>query len=609
MCENSSVINWVKEVSQLTKPEKIVWIDGSKRQLDDLYKQAEEAKELVKLCEKKWPGCYYHKTDLSDVARVEHLTYICTKSKDTAGPTNNWMQSSKAYEKLENLFDSSMKGRTLYVVPYLLGPEDSKFSKVGIEITDSIYVVLNMDIMTRIGDIALRHLGNSSDYVKGLHSKGELNPEKRYICHFPEDKTIWSFGSGYGGNVLLGKKCFGLRLASYMGKQEGWLAEHMLILGLEDPKGEITYIAAAFPSACGKTNLAMLMPSLENQGYKVWTVGDDIAWMRIGEDGKLWAINPEAGFFGVVPGTNHSTNPNMMHTIKKDTIFTNVVLSDDGNVWWEGMEEDAPDNCLDWRGNSWCYQKDVKGAHPNSRFTTPAKNCPVISKEWENPQGVPISAIIFGGRRAKLAPLVYESFDWNHGVFVGATMASETTAAATGETGIIRRDPMAMLPFCGYNMAEYFEHWIDMGNKMTHPPKVFHVNWFRTDENGKFIWPGFKENFRVLKWIVQRCQNKANGKYSELGYLPYSSEIDLNGLDFSVDKLYSLLSIDVANWKPEVDQLEDFFEQFGDKLPNEISIELDKLKTRLGLSSDEQVSTTDFIYDLEPNPMDAFKVK
>lgn len=581
MYTNKAVQQWVEEMRKLTKPDSVVWIDGSLKEKEKLTKEAVSAGELQELDQEKLPGCVYHRTAVNDVARVEHLTFICTSKKEDAGPTNNWMAPADAYEKLGKLFDGSMKGRTMYVIPYSMGPVGSQFSKIGIEITDSIYVVLNMRIMTRIGKAVMDALGDSSDFVKGLHSMGELDPEKRYICHFPEDNAIWSIGSGYGGNVLLGKKCFALRIASFMGRQEGWMAEHMLILGLENPKGEVSYISAAFPSACGKTNLAMLIPPLSQAGYKVWTVGDDIAWMRIGEDGRLWAVNPEAGFFGVAPGTSMKSNPNALLTTQSNTIFTNVLLTDEKTVWWEGMDVEPPKSGTDWKGNPWTPESSEKGAHPNSRFTAPASQCPSISKEWENPKGVPISAILFGGRRAKVAPLVYQSFDWEHGVFVGATMASETTAAATGAVGVVRRDPMAMLPFCGYNMGDYFAHWLEMGKKIPNPPKIFNVNWFRKNEQGKIIWPGYGDNFRVLKWILARCKGEVDADVSYIGYLPKVDDIDINGLeDIDRDTLQSLLSIDKEAWKEELKNQETFFEKF-DRLPKEIRAQHDALADRL----------------------------
>lgn len=577
--KNKKVLDWLDEMIKLTKPDKVVWIDGSESQLEELREEACRTGEIIKLNQEKLPGCYYHRTAENDVARVEDRTFICTRKKEDAGPTNNWMDPKEAYEKLGKLFDGSMKGRTMYVIPYMMGPANSKFSKIGIELTDSIYVVLNMDIMTRIGQIALDELGEDGDFVKCLHSKKDINPEERYIVHFPEDNTIWSINSGYGGNVLLGKKCFALRIASYMGKQEGWLAEHMLIVGIENPQGETKYIAAAFPSACGKTNLAMLIPPKELKGYKVWTVGDDIAWLRIGEDGRLWAINPEAGFFGVAPGTSEKTNYNALESTKKNTIFTNVLLKDDLTVWWEGLSE-PPAHGTDWKGNEWTPDSGVKGAHPNSRFTAPAKNCPCISPEFENPNGVPISAIVFGGRRAKTAPLVYESFNWQHGVFVGATMASETTAAAAGKVGVVRRDPMAMIPFCGYNMGDYFAHWLKIGASIPNPPKIFHVNWFRQDENSNFLWPGFGENMRVLNWIIDRCEGKANARETAIGYLPEVKDINIEGLDIDQSTMEELLTVDKDVWMEEAKSIEEFFNKF-DRLPKELKDELEALKQRL----------------------------
>lgn len=583
MYSNKAVQQWVEEVAKLTKPDRIVWLNGSEEEKEGLVKESLAEGELVELDQEKLPGCYYHKTDVNDVARVEHLTFICTSQKEDAGPTNNWMERSEAYAKLTELFDGSMKGRTMYVIPYLMGPVGSPFSKVGVEITDSRYVVLNMRIMTKIGKVAMDQLGDSADFVKGLHSKGELDPNKRYICHFPEDNTIWSIGSGYGGNALLGKKCFSLRIASVMGRKEGWMAEHMLILGIEDPKGNVDYIAAAFPSACGKTNLAMLIPPQQFEGYKVWTVGDDIAWLRIGEDGRLWAVNPEAGFFGVAPGTSMKSNPNALLTTKKNTIFTNVVLAEDKTVWWEGMGVPAPAKGWDWKGNPWTPESQEKGAHPNSRFTAPAALCPCVSSEWQSPAGVPITAILFGGRRAKTAPLVYQSFDWNHGVFVGATMASETTAAATGAVGVVRRDPMAMLPFCGYNMGDYFQHWLEMGKKTPKVPAIFNVNWFRTDEKGGFIWPGFGDNFRVLKWILARAKGEVDAVESPIGYLPKVEDIDITGLeDINADTVKGLLSIDMESWETEVKDQAEFLLKF-DRLPKEIKDQHEALAKRLSV--------------------------
>lgn len=583
MTHNKKVLDWLEEMKSLTKPDKVVWIDGSEKQLDALRKEAcEVTKELIKLDEKELPGCYLHRTAVNDVARVEDRTFICTTKKDDAGPNNNWMSPSEAYDKVGKLFAGSMVGRTMYVVPYIMGPAKSEFSKVGIELTDSIYVVLNMAIMTRAGKIALDEIGDDGDFVKCLHARKDIDEKERYILHFPEDNTIWSINSGYGGNVLLGKKCFALRIASYMGKQEGWMAEHMLILGLENPEGEIKYVAAAFPSACGKTNLAMLIPPKELEGYKVWTVGDDIAWIRIGKDGRLWAINPEAGFFGVAPGTSSKTNYNALATTKSNTIFTNVLLKDDNTVWWEGLDGDVPAHGIDWTGKEWTPETGVKGAHPNSRFTAPARQCPCISPEFENPEGVPLSAIIFGGRRAKTAPLVYESFDWNHGVFVGATMASETTAAAAGAVGVVRRDPMAMKPFAGYHMGEYFAHWIEMGEKIPNPPKIFHVNWFRLNNEGKFMWPGFGDNMRVLNWIIDRCEGKADAVKTAIGYLPKPSDLNLTGLDVDDETINELLSVDKDVWTSEAEGIKEFFNQFSDKLPTELTSQFNALVARLG---------------------------
>jgi phosphoenolpyruvate carboxykinase (GTP) len=586
MYENKAVASWVAEMAELTKPDNIVWIDGSEAEKERLTREAADAGEILMLNQDELPGCVYHRTAENDVARVEHLTFICTSKKEDAGPTNNWMAPDEAYDKLGKLFDGSMKGRTMYVIPYLMGPAASAFSKVGVELTDSIYVVLNMRIMTRMGKVAMDYLGDSDDFVKGLHSKLDLNPERRYIVHFPEDNTIWSIGSGYGGNVLLGKKCFSLRIGSYLAKTQGWLAEHMLILGVEDPKGNVEYLAAAFPSACGKTNLAMMIPPeyAREKGYKVWTVGDDIAWMRIGEDGRLWAVNPEYGFFGVAPGTSMKSNPNALLTTKKNSIFTNVALLDDGTIWWEGMGVDAPAHAKDWKGNDWTPQDEGKAAHPNSRFTAPASQCPCISAEWENPKGVPISAILFGGRRAKVAPLVYQSFDWNHGVFVGATMGSETTAAATGQVGVVRRDPMAMLPFCGYNMGDYFAHWLEMGDKIPNPPKIFNVNWFRTDDEGHFIWPGYGENFRVVKWALDRSRGDAEANETAIGYTPKPEDIETTGIEDEVspDTLKALLTIDNESWAAEIENQTEFFAKF-DRLPDEIRSQQAALKKRLGL--------------------------
>ena len=587
MTTNKHVLTWVDEMVALVKPDKVVWIDGSEEQLTALREESFKTGEMIPLNNELLPGCVLHHTAVNDVARVEGRTYICTKKREDAAPINNWMETSEMKAKLIPLYDGCMKGRTMYVLPYCMGPIGSPFSKVGIELTDSIYVVMNMDIMTRMGQQALDQLGDSNDFVRGLHSKAKMEEENRYIVQFPEENTIWSINSGYGGNVLLGKKCFALRIASYLGKNEGWMAEHMLILGFEKPDGDVKYIAAAFPSACGKTNLAMLIPpaSYREKGYKIWCVGDDIAWIRVGADGRLWAMNPENGFFGVAPGTNEKSNPNALHTTQRGTIFTNVVHNLDNNtVWWEGLDKNPPKNAVDWKGNPWddaAKAAGVKGAHPNSRFTAPAKNCPCISKEFDNPKGVPLSAIVFGGRRAKTAPLVYQSRDWNNGVFVGSIMASETTAAATGAVGVVRRDPMAMRPFCGYHMGDYFKHWIEMGTKVAHQPKIFNVNWFRTDDEGNFLWPGFGENMRVLEWIVKRCEGKVGAVETPIGYVPDPADIDLTGTDVSEETLRELLTVDKETWKQEADGIEEFYKQFGDRLPQELADELANLKVNL----------------------------
>jgi phosphoenolpyruvate carboxykinase (GTP) len=585
LTSNSNVLKWVDEIISMMNPSDVVWIDGSEELYEELRKEGCSTGELIKLNQEIYPGCYYHRSAKDDVARMEDKTYICTRKKEDAGYTNNWMSPDEAYKLGREIFTDSMKGRTMYIIPYSMGPVGSPFSKIGFEITDSIYVVLSMNIMTRVGRDVLDALGDSNDFVRGVHGKCTLDINKRYIFHFPEDNTIWSCNSGYGGNVLLGKKCFALRIASYQGRMEGWMAEHMLIVGIEDPEGNVKYIAGAFPSACGKTNLAMLIPPevYLKKGYKVWTVGDDIAWLRIKEDGRLWAINPEAGFFGVAPGTNAKSNYNALMSTRKNSIFTNVVLNlDDYTVWWEKLDNNPPENALDWMGNPWNGKTSKEnGAHPNSRFTAPAKNCPCISPEWESPEGVPLSAIIFGGRRAKTAPLVYQSRDWQHGTFVGSTLASETTAAASGKVGVVRRDPMAMLPFCGYNMGDYFRHWIEMGEKMSHPPKIFHVNWFRTNEKGEFIWPGFGDNFRVIEWMLKRCENKADANVSPIGYMPKPEDINLEGLDISMDTLKSLLTIDKEAWLEDVKSIEEFYAKIGDTIPQELYEELKTLTDNL----------------------------
>jgi phosphoenolpyruvate carboxykinase (GTP) len=577
----SPIEQWVDGAVALTEPAKVVWCDGSDRQAGEIRASMVRDGSLLRLKADTYPNCCLYRSHPSDVARTEHLTFICTERRDDAGPTNNWMFPAEAKEKVGKLFRGAMKGRTMYVLPYLMGAPSSPYSKVGVEVTDSPYVAISMQIMTRLGAVALQQLGNSSDFAPGLHSVGDLSPDRRFILHFPEERLIWSIGSGYGGNALLGKKCLSLRLASWMAREEGWLAEHMLILGLEDPSGNVSYMAAAFPSACGKTNLAMLISPLAAQGYRVWTVGDDIAWMRVGADGRLWASNPENGFFGVAPGTSANTNPNMLTAVQSDTIFTNVALTPQNEPWWEGVSPDAPEGTLDWQGRPFRLGKGSYAAHPNSRFTVPTRRCPSLSPHWEDPQGVPISAIIFGGRRARVAPLVYQSFDWQHGVYVGATMASETTAAATGALGVVRRDPMAMLPFCGYNMGDYFGHWLEMGRRLANPPKIFHVNWFRVGSDGRFLWPGFGQNVRVLKWILQRVTSAADAREEAIGYVPTRSSLDLDGLELSNSALEQLLSVDREAWESEVADHAVFLSTFGDRLPAEIRRERESLAKRL----------------------------
>lgn len=587
MTKNAAVLKWLEEMKALVKPDEVVWIDGSEEQAEKLRQEACKTGELIKLNQEKLPGCYLHRTAINDVARVENRTFICTKKKEDAGATNNWCDPEEMYAKLYKLYDGSYQGRTMYVIPYSMGVIGSEFSKIGIELTDSIYVVLNMLIMTRVGTAVMDALGDNPDFVKGLHAKKDIDEENRYIVHFPEDNTIMSVNSGYGGNVLLGKKCFALRIASYLARKEGWLAEHMLILGIEDPTGKTRYICAAFPSACGKTNLAMLIPPeiYREKGYKVWCVGDDISWLRIGPDGRLWAMNPENGFFGVAPGTNLKSNPNALHTTEKDTIFTNVVHNlDDNTVWWEGLTKTPPTNAINWKGEKWDYTKGEKGAHPNSRFTAKAKNCPCISKEFDSATGVPIDAIVFGGRRAKTAPLVYQSFDWNHGVYVGSAMASETTAAAAGAVGVVRRDPMAMLPFCGYNMGDYFAHWIEMGKKIPHAPKIFNVNWFRTDDEGNFIWPGFGDNMRVLMWILARCDGTVDAVETPIGYMPKPEDINIEGLEsegVTLDVIKELLSVDKSLWKEDIKGVKEFYAKIGDRMPKELYDQLAAFEARL----------------------------
>ena len=590
MTTNKKVLQFVDEAVALAKPDKVVWIDGSEAQLEALRKEAIASGEMIKLNDEKLPGCLYHRTKPNDVARVEGRTFICSRRKEDAGPTNNWMDPEEMYKKLKAIAKDSMIGRTMYVIPFSMGAVNSPFAKIGIETTDSIYVVLNMAIMTRIGQEVLDRLGDSEDVVRGFHAKCNVDENERYIVQFPEDNAIWSVNSAYGGNVLLGKKCFALRIASYQGKNEGWMAEHMLILGVEKPNGETKYVTAAFPSACGKTNLAMLIPPeiYTKKGYRVYTVGDDIAWLRVGADGRLYAINPEAGFFGVAPGTNEKSNPNALASTRKNTIFTNVAINpEDNTVWWEGLTKTPPARLIDWKGNPWTPDmkdadgKPVKAAHPNSRFTAPAINCPCISSEFEAPNGVPISAIIFGGRRAATTPLVYQSRSWDNGVFVGSIMASETTAAAAGAVGVVRRDPMAMLPFCGYHMGDYFQHWIDMGKKIKVQPKIFNVNWFRTDSEGHFIWPGFGDNMRVLDWILKRCEETVDADETAIGYVPKPEDINLEGCSVDEETLKGLLNVDTETWKKEAEGIKEFYKKFGDRLPKELEEELSALESRL----------------------------
>ena len=571
--------SWAEEAARLTKPDRIVYCDGSDVEYRRMIELMLRAEDTVTLNEKTFPNCHLHRSSANDVARTEHLTFICTRDKDEAGPTNNWMDPDAAKHKVGALFDGAMRGRTMYVVPYIMGPVSSPISKVGAEATDSPYVVASMRIMSRMGQAALDRLGPSNEFVPGLHSLGDLDPTRRYIMHFPEEKLIWSVGSGYGGNALLGKKCFALRIASVMAREQGWMAEHMLVLGLESPDGKVTYMGAAFPSACGKTNLAMMVSALESQGYRVWTVGDDIAWMKIADDGHLHAINPEAGFFGVAPGTGMLTNPNVMGALRKNTLFTNVAMTAEREPWWEGIGSEPPAGLTNWKGELWDSSKGP-AAHPNSRYTVPAKQSPSISPKWEAPEGVPISAFIFGGRRARVAPLVYESFDWQHGVFVGATMASETTAAATGNVGVTRRDPMAMLPFCGYNMADYFRHWLQMGNKIPKPPKIFHVNWFRKGADGKFLWPGYGENVRILKWILERVEGRGAAQETPIGYVPAKNGLTLDGMKISDEALNELLRVNPSDWEAEMEDSKQFLMKFGDRLPREIREEHGKLAGR-----------------------------
>ena len=581
---HAEALHWVSEVAKHCNPEYIHWCDGSAAEHADLVSQAVDGGILTPLDQRRHPGCYYHRSHPSDVARVEDRTYICTPTKDEAGPTNNWMEPDAMYERLRALTSQAMRARTMYVIPYIMGPPGSALSKVGIEITDSIYVVLSMRIMTRMGEIAWKELGDHGRFSRGLHCMLTIDPQQRYIAHFPHDNTVISTNSNYGGNVLLGKKCLALRLGSWLGNREGWLAEHMLIMGVESPEGEKTYVAAAFPSACGKTNFAMLIPPTRFNGWKIWTVGDDIAWMRPGADGRLYAINPENGYFGVAPGTNGVSNPNAMATIARDTIFTNVALTPDGDVWWEGKDGTAPMTCLDWRGNPWQPKSETKAAHPNSRFCAPMANNPCLAPEANDPAGVPISAIIFGGRRASTFPVVMQAFNWAHGVYLGAMMGSEMTAAAAGTIGQVRRDPMAMLPFCGYHMGDYFGHWLEVGKKLTHPPRIFHVNWFRKGPDGRFLWPGFGDNMRVLKWVVDRCHGRAIGEETPLGWMPETDGIDLNGMEhYQPTEFKNAQRIDLNEWRNELTLQEELFERLANRMPKELVYERELLRSRLGL--------------------------
>lgn len=581
---NKHIDDWIAEVVSLAKPDDIVLIDGSEKQIQELRDLAVKNGSMIRLNEEKLPNCYLHRTDPNDVARVEGRTFICCRREEDAGPTNHWMAPSEMYNKLNGILDGAMKGRTMYVIPYSMSVVGSPFAKYGIELTDSTYVVLNMAIMTRTGKSVLEAIGDSGDFIKGIHSQCTLDKENKYIVQFPEDNTIISVNSNYGGNVLQGKKCFALRIASNLGRKENWMAEHMLILGVQNPKGEVRYVCGAFPSACGKTNLAMLIPPeiYQKNGWKAWCVGDDIAWLRPGADGRLWAVNPENGFFGVAPGTSMKSNPNALETTREGTIFTNVALNtEDNTVWWEGMNKTPPAHAIDWLGREWTPDSPDKAAHPNSRFTAPSRNCPCRSLEFDNPNGVPISAIIFGGRRAKTAPLVYQSRDWDHGVFVGSIMASETTAAATGAVGVVRRDPMAMLPFCGYHMADYWQHWIDMGKIIKNPPKIFNVNWFRTDAEGHYIWPGFGDNLRVLEWILERCTGEVGARECELGYVPNAADINLEGSGVDEETLEGLLGIDRELWSKEASDIREYYGKFGAKVPKELVSSLEKLENNL----------------------------
>jgi phosphoenolpyruvate carboxykinase (GTP) len=579
--KNPHLIAWVEEMAKLCKPDNVFWCDGSESERKSLTERAVAEKVLIPLDQKKWPGCYYHHSNQNDVARVEHLTFICTPTKEQAGPTNNWMAPQDAYRKLGAIFDGAMKGRTMYVVPYVMGPATSPFAKVGIEITDSIYVVLNMGIMARMGKVALDRLGDTDDFNRGLHSVADCNPDRRFICHFPQDNTIWSIGSGYGGNALLGKKCLALRIASYQAQNEGWLAEHMLILEAQSPEGEVSYIAAAFPSACGKTNFAMLIPPASFEGWKVRTIGDDIAWMRVGEGGRLWAVNPESGYFGVVPGTSRKTNPNAMISMEKNTLFTNVARTANGDVWWEGHDDPSPVEAIDWKGAKWLRGSTEKAAHPNSRFTAPMINNPALSRFYDDPQGVPISALIFGGRRSTTMPLVLQSFNWLHGVQLASTLGSETTAAATGAVGVVRRDPMAMLPFIGYDAGSYLQHWLDMQSRIPNPPKIFMVNWFRKGQDGKFLWPGYGDNMRVLKWVLDRAHGRVPARESLVGWVPRQEDINLAGLDIKLDSLKAAMRVDLGEWEQELESQKEWYDKLGATLPRSLELTRQALLERV----------------------------
>jgi len=581
---NRHARQWIDECIALCKPDKVLWCDGTLQERAAMFEQGCRDGVFIKLNQQKLPGCYLHRSNQNDVARTEHLTFICTPSQDLAGVTNNWMNDKAAYAKLRPLYDGCMRGRTMYVVPFIMGPQGSPLAKVGIELTDSLYVAANMGIMTRMGAIAWQQLGDSAEFTRCLHSLGDVNPERRYICHFPKDNTIWSFGSGYGGNALLGKKCLALRIASYLGYEQGWMAEHMLLMGVRAPDGTKSYVAAAFPSQCGKTNFAMLIPpeKYRKEGWQVTTIGDDIAWMWVDEkSGRLHAINPESGYFGVVPGTNYQTNPNAMESIQRDTIYTNVALLPDGDVWWEDKTEQPPKECLDWTGQKWTPDCGRKAAHPNSRFTAPATNNPALDPAWNDPSGVPVSAILFGGRRSRAIPLIFQAFNWIHGVYLGATLGSETTAAATGAVGIVRRDPMAMLPFIGYNVRDYLHHWFRMRKKMSDPPRIFHVNWFRKNDQGKFMWPGFGENMRVLKWVLQRTAGKAYGIETPLGWMPRPADMDLEDLGITTADFQKLQSINDEEYRAEMLSQEELFLKLSADMPKEMIFQRELLISRL----------------------------